>query len=1484
MIKLDIQKFAATYDPSSLTIILSKDESITSFVTVNFDSEDDTIINHYTTPIINPGYSIINWNTEPDGSGHTYTWSSTPDDFYSQGDAEPNVTTTVFLFAQWQPNSYEITFDGNDATTQGTISTSITYGTNVLSPITNPQKSGCTFEGWYTQRNGGTLVINTSGVLQSNVPDITDSNGNWISSQDEVFYARWTIDFTSQTVLTDQDNFNDIADAIREQNGTQTTYKPEDMAAAIRNISSDIDIINATIEEYKSSTDQIDAHSFVNFMNSHKLKSKWIGDKVLDDDILKFSAAQMTASKIAVAYTTLGDNNKYVLKVVIVNIPWLILGDPKITVGEPTIICSDVSGDYNVEVIKLRANVGIAACMVPFNQFGLSKIVLKSFSFTVNSNDQIIYQHEAFHGYTDISMLPNSYRFALSQNNTNSYTVMKAEIYVEDSVVSYLIHDLVKVEEDYRLTIYDFVRWSGKDNDFLKIFSTGINSTDLISQLIDSSYGAGQAYIFNAKNANSSSNIQANSISLSFYLSKLTDMSSSGFSVKPVTIYSNATTRVDESEPSICRIAYNKVLITYAGDNNKSLYGVIATLKTSKEYITLGTPFLIDAEAGVGWYSKSIYLAMNKVLITYGGDETHTKAIVLYYNSSNDSMTNSSTYYLSNHDFYEDATYKISGEANIAQNCVPALVFSLSVEIQASDGTNNIALFYLKDNKLLVDSVVNMVSFDSSKPYLGTDLFSVGSSRFVSTEVLGYEMDTNHIYSYKACLLGKPYQVSESTASQWIMLLAIDEYNNKHKAIPVSINQYGIGATGGIQDLGYGKWADIVYDENHWTNATEFFVASVDSSDNLGKICLTRYTIDTTTGSANRGTITKQNSVYITDSELGALNTWNLHSIKVNALKFPGENGLYSGDTFFLITYCYKDSNSKYVIKGWLARKGYSDNTLTKYCDPKVLLSASRNLNFLDEMHVITTDSKASCVVLLYVPSGNDIGYKAFVVSLNLDSSQSSIPTSMPFEQTNFYFKSIADTEKDVNSVASAVECEGQIFVTYMRAVNYSRTQLYGFLIGVKDDEILYYSHMPLSKESPDLDLSSMCFLNNIYLGDGRVMALYPSTDSSGDYDENSKVQKTNILKGTVYNISDGTIKKEYDTILSRENLSGRMPCCLLYDKGTIYTPSYYRKKYALLYTHTPYVYPDNPGMPYYEWIMGKTMTDDKVEILKPIVNQEQKYGSGHDFGDSCFYNIDGLTEENITPEISGEIEAFETISDGNSFDLNSVLYNRTAGISLYDYNLDITLPTDYNLYLYKPNSRTDKVFPSSIYPETSSSGEMNVSNLLYAIYLFLCTTSSMRVLEIALIGNGVYNPADTYYDLYIDDGEDNISLIDVEKFDLGNLRMITYPCGLCSSLDGSLDSSKCSWEASAYQAGSPVGEVTLTIDFIKDLTNQELLAQNYYFCFFNVDETLDKKFIIVPLSKYISSFDSTNGRITIDIPYLGFFMILKKYDDEEEI
>ena len=49
-------------------------------------------------------------------------------------------------------------------------------------------------------------------------------------------------------VMTDESNYEDIADAIREKLGTSTTYLPSEMAAAVRSIPSATTVSSANAD------------------------------------------------------------------------------------------------------------------------------------------------------------------------------------------------------------------------------------------------------------------------------------------------------------------------------------------------------------------------------------------------------------------------------------------------------------------------------------------------------------------------------------------------------------------------------------------------------------------------------------------------------------------------------------------------------------------------------------------------------------------------------------------------------------------------------------------------------------------------------------------------------------------------------------------------------------------------------------------------------------------------------------------------------------------------------------------------------------------------------------------------------------------------------------------------------------------------------------------------------------------------------------
>jgi len=82
------------------------------------------------------GYTFINWNTEPGGGGTEFT-------------ATTAVTADITVYAQWDLNTYTVTFYECDGTTIFTTE-DVDYG-ELISDPGDPTGTGYTFDGWYTE-------------------------------------------------------------------------------------------------------------------------------------------------------------------------------------------------------------------------------------------------------------------------------------------------------------------------------------------------------------------------------------------------------------------------------------------------------------------------------------------------------------------------------------------------------------------------------------------------------------------------------------------------------------------------------------------------------------------------------------------------------------------------------------------------------------------------------------------------------------------------------------------------------------------------------------------------------------------------------------------------------------------------------------------------------------------------------------------------------------------------------------------------------------------------------------------------------------------------------------------------------------------------------------------------------------------------------------------------------------------------------------
>ena len=174
------------------------------FKKISFDADEPI-----KSPDTKTGHEFLGWYTsETNGNGsdnliidkngvlqsNVSGWSSS-NGLWIKGPDEvsPGLIADVVVYAKWKPTQYTITLNPNGGS-GGEQKVHIDYlSSSLKSTITNPTKTGHTFEGWYTTASGGSLVIGTDGKLKPNVKDYTNGSSQWIKASDAKLYAHWKV-------------------------------------------------------------------------------------------------------------------------------------------------------------------------------------------------------------------------------------------------------------------------------------------------------------------------------------------------------------------------------------------------------------------------------------------------------------------------------------------------------------------------------------------------------------------------------------------------------------------------------------------------------------------------------------------------------------------------------------------------------------------------------------------------------------------------------------------------------------------------------------------------------------------------------------------------------------------------------------------------------------------------------------------------------------------------------------------------------------------------------------------------------------------------------------------------------------------------------------------------------------------------------------------------------------------------------------------
>ena len=149
------------------------------------------------------GYEFDNWNTADDGSGADYE----ADDTFTMPAED------VVLYAQWTPNTYDITYNLNGASWASSAGVAeYTVGTGATLPLSSAMtNTGYTFGGWY----------DNSGLTGSSITTIGTSEYG-----DKEFWAKWTENTYDVTY-----NANGGSGTTAAQNGHYVTLRDNGFTA-----------------------------------------------------------------------------------------------------------------------------------------------------------------------------------------------------------------------------------------------------------------------------------------------------------------------------------------------------------------------------------------------------------------------------------------------------------------------------------------------------------------------------------------------------------------------------------------------------------------------------------------------------------------------------------------------------------------------------------------------------------------------------------------------------------------------------------------------------------------------------------------------------------------------------------------------------------------------------------------------------------------------------------------------------------------------------------------------------------------------------------------------------------------------------------------------------------------------------------------------------------------------------------------------------
>lgn len=185
--------FTVTFDANSGAVTDSNKQVTKTTRNVKYNYTDNNDVSSLNP--VKTGYTFIGWYTEKEGGSQIYNdkGKCNNDETYWKDNkwcAESDLT----VYAHWKANTYNLTFDANGGLVNTDETTAIctpTYDKPFFNDVEylNPQRTGYTFVGWYTDKDGSSQIYNNKGKCTND--GTYWKNGNWHYAGNATVYAHW---------------------------------------------------------------------------------------------------------------------------------------------------------------------------------------------------------------------------------------------------------------------------------------------------------------------------------------------------------------------------------------------------------------------------------------------------------------------------------------------------------------------------------------------------------------------------------------------------------------------------------------------------------------------------------------------------------------------------------------------------------------------------------------------------------------------------------------------------------------------------------------------------------------------------------------------------------------------------------------------------------------------------------------------------------------------------------------------------------------------------------------------------------------------------------------------------------------------------------------------------------------------------------------------------------------------------------------------